>query len=105
LLELNFELVGTNVIDETGKKFGKVIDYIIDTNSFFIQQLKVKQKMIKSLSKTKLLIHRTQIIEISNTTITVKSSTNKIKLEDTPSKLSFINPFKSTSPQADSRDS
>lgn len=103
LLELGFKLIGVNVIDDTGKKLGKVIDYIIDTDSFFVQQLKVKQKMMKSLTNTELLINRTQIVEISNTTITVKSTRKKIKQTAKSEGLSFVNPFKPVSPQTNTQ--
>lgn len=103
LLELGFKLIGVNVIDDTGKKLGKVVDYIIDTDSFFVQQLKVKQKMMKSLTNTELLINRTQIVEISNTTITVKSTRKKIKQTAKSEGLSFVNPFKPVSPQTNTQ--
>lgn len=103
LLELGFNLIGISVVDDTGKKLGKVADYIIDTDSFFIQQLKVKQKIMKSLTNTELLIHRTQILEISNTTITVKSARKKAKQAVKAESLSFVNPFKPASPQTNTQ--
>lgn len=105
LIELDFNLIGINVIDDNGRKLGKVIDYIIETNSFFIQQLKVKQKLIKSITGTELLVHRTQIIEISNTTITVKSTKDKVKEISKNTRASYVNPFKTTSPQTNNQES
>lgn len=103
LLELGFKLTGINVIDDSGKNLGKVVDYIIDTDSFFIQQLRVKQKIMKSLTNTELLIHRSQIVEISNTTITVKSARKKVKQTAKAEGLPFVNPFKPASPQTNTQ--
>ena len=104
LLDLNFNIIGINIIDDSGKKLGKVIDYIIETNSFYIQQLKVKQNFMINLTSTELLIHRTQIIEISNSTITVKSTKIKDKEPIKSGTLSYVNPFKSTSPQTNNQE-
>lgn len=104
LLDLNFNIISINIIDDSGKKLGKVIDYIIETNSFYIQQLKVKQNFMINLTNTELLIHRTQIIEISNSTITVKSTKIKDKEPIKSGTLSYVNPFKSTSPQTNNQE-
>lgn len=95
LFKLDFRLIGQNVIDETNRKLGKVEDYSIDTDSFIIQQLHVKQGIIKSLSNTNLLIHRSQIIEINDNAIIVKTSAKKIEAIE-PEKLSYLNPFRTT---------
>lgn len=103
--DLNFKLNGMSVIDETKRKLGKVEDFSVDTDSFIIQQLHVKRGLIKSLSETELLVHRSQIIEINDTQIIVKTTAKK--LPATPAKtaqLSYINPFRSPSPQTDNRD-
>lgn len=97
--DLNFKLIGLTVIDETKRKLGKIVDYSIDTNSFFIQQLNVRQSVIKSLSNTELLIHRTQIVEINDYSIIVKSSRKKLDPIAKTDKLSYVNPFRTTSAQ------
>ena len=99
--DLNFELLGLNVIDESKHRLGKVNDYSIDTNSFIIQQLSVKRGVIKSFTDTELLIHRTQIVEINNQAIIVKSTAKKVETEIKEAQLSYINPFRSTNPQTD----
>jgi len=101
IYELNFNLVGLNVIDEIKRKLGKVENYIIDTDNFSIQQLNVKQGMIKSLTDTELLIHRSQIIEINDYEVIVKAASKKLEPIAKPSQLNYMNPFRSQSPQAD----
>lgn len=101
---LNFKLIGLTVIDESKRKLGKVVDYSIDTNSFFVQQLNVKQGVMKSLSNTELLIHRTQIVEINDYSIIVKSASKKLEPIVKSGKLSYINPFRPTHAQNSRQD-
>lgn len=104
IYELNFKLIGLNVFDENKHKLGKVSEYIIDTDSFYIQRLNVKRGMIKSLSDTELLINRSQIIEINDTRIVVKSASMKLESINKPSEFSYMNPFRSSNPQINTID-
>ena len=102
VLSLNFTLVGMKVVDERGHKLGKVEDYILDTDSFVIQQLSVKGGILSSLSSTGHMIHRSQITEISDTVITVKSTDKKLTSLETKGDIhrTYTNPFrKPTEPQ------
>lgn len=101
ICDLNFDLIGLNVIDDKKHKLGKVYDYSLDTNSFIIQQLNVKQGVIRNLTETGVLVHRSQIIEINNQSIIVKSTAQKIVTKVDRSQLSYINPFRSSNPQTD----
>lgn len=103
IIELGFKLVNIDVFEDTRHKLGKVIDYNIDSSSFVVQQLHVKQSLIKSLSNSDLLVNRSQIIAIDDRKIIVKSNTQKNKtLEVTSQQLSYINPFRSkSSPQTE----
>lgn len=99
--QLNFDLVGMNVIDETKRKLGKVNDYSVDANSFVIQQLNVVRGIIKSITDTGLLIHRSQIVEINDHNIIVKTTAKRLEPISEQKNLSYINPFRSVSPQTD----
>ena len=102
ILSLNFTLIGMKVVDERGRKLGKVEDYILDTDSFVIQQLSVKGGILSSLSSTGHMIHRSQITEISDTVITVKSTDKKLTSLETKGDIhrTYTNPFrKPTEPQ------
>lgn len=101
ICELNFNLIGLSVVDDTKKKLGKVNDFIVDTSSFVIQQLNVKRGIIKSLSETDLLIHRSQILEISDDQIIVKSPTKKLESIEKVKELTYLNPFRQTNPQTE----
>lgn len=98
--ELNFPLIGIQVIDEHKRKLGKVDDYTLDTGDFIIQQLNVKRGFLRGIADTGLLINRSQIIEINNTTIVVKAPSVK-SAEPVMQSMrgEFSNPFKVHKPQ------
>lgn len=104
IYDLNFKLLGLSVIDERKHKLGKVNDYSIETGSFIIQQLNVSRGLIKSLSETELLIHRSQIIEINDSAIIVRAAAKKLEPIEKINKMEYINPFRSSSPQTNNND-
>jgi len=100
IYDLGFRLLGLSVIDQTKRRLGKVQDYSLDTDSFIIQQLNVNQGLMKSITDTELLIHRSQIIEINDHAIIVKTTAKKLAPITKPEKLTYLNPFRSTSTPA-----
>lgn len=102
--DFHFELIGIHVVDTNGKKLGRVIDYTVDTDSFVIQQLSVRAGLFGSLSSTGHMIHRSQITEISETTITVRGTDKKLPSLETTGTIhrTYSNPFRqSGEPQPD----
>lgn len=99
--KLRFGLLGIKVTNEQRKKLGKVIDYTVDMNSQYIQQLTVKRPLVASVTDTELLIHRTQIIEINNNSIVVHSAAKAPEPERTEVMGSYINPFRKSEPAVD----
>lgn len=96
LWNLNFNIIGLPVFTEERHKLGKINDYSIDTDSFIIQQINVMPGIFKSLNQTSLLINRSQIIEINDSAIIVKSTRRKIKTPATnKEQLHYVNPFRS----------
>lgn len=104
LYDLGFKLVGMNVIDETKRKLGKVEDYSLDSASFVIQQLSVGRGLIKSLTDTSLLIHRSQIVEINDNHIVVRTTAKKLETAAQTTRHPFVNPFRPSSPQPELSD-
>ena len=104
LYDLGFNLVGTSVIDETNHKLGKVEDYTLELTSFDVTQLNVKRGVFKGLTDTGLLIHRSQIVEINNENIIVRTTAEKIEPVMQSERRTFINPFKSANPQINNND-
>lgn len=106
LYDLQFDLIGMPVITEEKHKLGKVEDYIIESNSFVIQQLQVKRGLLKGLSDTGLLINRTQVISITDNEIIVRSTSKKVVepvMEAT--RYEYVNPFRKPSPQTEASES
>jgi sporulation protein YlmC with PRC-barrel domain len=97
--DLHFSLVGLTVIDDKKHKIGKVDDYTVEVGSFVIQQLNVRHPIFKSLNDTESLIHRSQVVEITDTTIIVKSATNEVKETIQHAVKSYVNPFRQGKPQ------
>lgn len=91
---LHFPLVGLSVIDDKKHKLGKVENYSVEVGGFVIQQLTVRRPLFKSLGDSELLIHRSQIIEINDTTITVKSASNEAKDPIPHAVRAYANPFR-----------
>lgn len=77
LMELNFELIGKRVTSQSGKNCGKVNDFALETNNFYIQKLYVGQSLVKSISGGTLSIDRSQIIEITNQRVIIEDPTIK----------------------------
>lgn len=102
VLSFNFVLLHLQVIDQKGRKIGKVASYAIDSGSFSVQQLSVRKPLLKSFNEPELLINRSQVVEVNDTAITVVSaditSTSKTPLRD------YANPFRSTNVQPEAID-
>ena len=100
IYDLHFSVFDKIVKDEKNNKLGKVIDYSMEPSSFIIKQLIVKRPLLKSFSDTELVIDRTQIIEVNDTTIII----NHDEREPAPAERAvkaFANPFRGTSPQSE----
>lgn len=97
VLDFAFDLVGMKVVDTRGKKLGKVEDYTVDTDSFVIQQLAIKGGLFSALSRTGHMVHRSQITEINDTAIVVKSGEITLNSLETSGEIhrTYTNPFRS----------
>lgn len=94
IYRLRFNPVGMRVIDEKRHKLGKVDSYIIETTGFVVQQISVKRPLLKSLNDTHLLIHRTQITEITDDHIIVRSEMKPQPVQRATRSADFHNPFR-----------
>lgn len=99
IYDLNFDLVDMPVRDSRGRKVGKVIDYSLEVGNFVIQQLIIKRPLLMSLNDSELLVHRSQIKEITDEMIIIESGDAKIEPVQNVAR-NYVNPFR---PQADSR--
>lgn len=100
IYNLHFSPMGMKVIDEKKHKLGKVDGYTIETGGFVIQQLSVKRPLLKGLNDPQLLIHRSQITEISDDAIIVHSTAKIPEPVTQAVRTHYANPFRKN-PQAE----
>ncbi|HEX9679570.1 MAG TPA: hypothetical protein VGA08_03045 [Candidatus Saccharimonadales bacterium] len=77
VVDIDFQLIDKPVLTEDGRRLGKVNGFAFDTLGWKIMRINVRQTVTKSLSTTELIIHRQQIVKVSDTEIVVKSATVK----------------------------
>jgi len=104
IYHMGFELINMLVTDEKRRKLGHIIDYTLDTDGFFVQQLTVRRPFLRSLNDTELLIHRSQIIEINDKAIVVHSEAKIPEPERSEVVSSYINPFRKNETASESID-
>lgn len=70
-LELDFDLLGKQVVTLSKKKLGKVTDFATEIETMYIQKIYVSQGIFKGLTHGSLGIDRNQINEITDQKIIV----------------------------------
>ncbi len=98
IIDFGFVLEGVHIEDDQHRKLGTVKDYAIDPESFFVQQLYIQPPFVRSLSITALVVHRSQIISVTNRKIIVKSDAVKEKVSEKTAATSLVNPFRAPVP-------
>ena len=96
MIELGFTLENMKVLSKKKTMLGRVEDFIVTTDDFRVMQLIIKRPIYKSLIDPELVIGRSEIHEINDTEIIVKSEESTIMkksgaLDFVPN---FVNPFK-----------
>lgn len=96
VLDLDFSLLRLKAESKAGAKLGKVSDFIVEPETWFVQQLVVQRPIVKALLNPELLIPRSEIDSVTDTKVIVKDEKPKIKVEATPAAASssFVNPFR-----------
>jgi sporulation protein YlmC with PRC-barrel domain len=106
ILEYKFELEGRPVVQEDGHKLGKIANYTVDSESFYIIKLHIKPTFLQSLGRAELLIDRTQIAEINDKHIVVRNAAVHGHTESQKATSPIIdNPFRKHAPEAHSASS
>ncbi len=93
VVKLKFSLIGKQVIDDTKRKIGKVSEYTVESEGFFVQKIHVTQSLLKNFSNSNVIIHRSQIIELTDNVIIVRSGA----IPQASGLMQVINPFRKTS--------
>lgn len=94
IIDFKFQLLGIQVIDERHHKLGKVADYAIEPESYTIQQIYTEQSLFKSFSTMSNVIHRSQIVSVTNEHIIVSSPTVPANAREAKVASGFVNPFR-----------
>ena len=95
-IELGFTLENMKVVTKKKTMLGRVEDFMVTTDCFQIMQLIIKRPIYKALIDPELVIGRSEIHEINDNEIIVKSEESTIMkksgtLDFVPN---FVNPFK-----------
>lgn len=96
VMELNFALVGLKVETKKGTKLGKIVDYVVDSETFMVHQLIVKRPAIKAFLDPELIIPRKEILEVDDYKVIVKDEEEKIRKRAAREDFvpNFVNPFR-----------
>ena len=79
IMDIKFELIGKQVISQSGKKYGKVSDFAVETESLLVKKIYAQQSILKNFSGGNISIDRTQIVEITNSQIIIEDAFEKEK--------------------------
>ena len=78
-IKINFILIGKSVVTVGKTRVGKVKDFAIDSETFYVHKIYVGQSIIKSLSTGQLSIDRSQIVEVTDNKIIISELLNTAK--------------------------
>lgn len=81
IIELDFQLLNKPVYTEHKRRVGKVNDYVVESETLYVQKIYVAQSLLKSFSGGQLSVDRTQIVEITNKRIVIKDPLQPVKAE------------------------
>lgn len=82
LIDLGFELTHKPVYTADKVRVGKVDDYAIDSQSFFVQKIYVNRSIIKSFGAGQIGVDRNDIIEVTDKKIVIQDIVRKAKATD-----------------------
>ena len=77
IIDLDFRLLNKPVETEGGAKVGSVSRFAIDTHTFMIMQIYVTQPVTLNFGNAEVIIHRSQIINVTEKKIIVKDASVK----------------------------
>ena len=79
VLNIQFDLLGKPAVTTNKKRVGKVSDYAVEIETFYIQKLYLSQPIIKSLNGGTLSVDRNQIIEITDKKVIIQDPLQPVK--------------------------
>lgn len=79
IIESKFKLAGTGVRTESGRRLGRVVNFVFETEGYFVVKLYVERVGILSLTKKPLIIERSSITNVTNKFIEVKEASIEVE--------------------------
>lgn len=100
IIDFDFELKGLKVVDENGRKLGRVSGYSVETVSYNVMQIYTERSLLRSISTFGSTIHREQIVSVNNKTLIVQSPTVRegVAKAAKDAGQTFVNPFRGSNP-------
>ncbi len=89
---LNFQLIGKNIVTESGKKLGKIENYTIEDTTFRIEKLYARPQMFKTISTNDFIVSRRQIASVNDKNVIVKDA---LAGQNNRAQRPFFNPLSS----------
>jgi uncharacterized protein YrrD len=83
LIKSKFNLIGSKVVTQEGKLLGRVKDFTVDYDSFLTSKLHIRGSLIKRLLNESFIIDRSQIVDVKDNKVIVKSTAIKNKQKST----------------------
>lgn len=93
IIDFDFRLIGIRVEDEDGRKLGKVQSATFEPTTYTIQQIITEQSWLQSIMESSHVIHRSQIIAVTNQKIVVHSAETK---DQAPARKRLTTPLSGT---------
>jgi uncharacterized protein YrrD len=79
LVEEGFKLANINVRTESGKRIGKVRNFIFESDGYFVVKINIESRSLMGLISTPKCIERDSIVNVTKKYIVISDSANKIK--------------------------
>jgi uncharacterized protein YrrD len=77
VMDMNFELIGKQVVTVGKQRVGKVSDYATEMDTMYVQKIYVARSLLKSLASGSLSIDRSQVQEITPRRIIISELLNQ----------------------------
>lgn len=78
IIKINFLLLEKPVVTINKEKVGRVKDFAIDSETFYVQKIYVGHSLLKSLKVGQLSIDRSQVIEVTDSKIVIQDLTKTV---------------------------
>lgn len=101
VIDFNFELENKLVVEENGRKVGRVNSYSVEVTTFYIIKLHVKPTFFGAIKTAERIIDRSQIVEITPQKIVVKTPAVKDEKPVAAKPIPVDNPFRKVTAQPD----